>query len=105
MDTQTVSEGKTIAIISYITLVGTLIAYLMNNDKKNEFAKFHIGQALRAGIAGIVCSFIGTILVMMTGIGIFSYLGYAGLVFAILGLMNVINGKAEKLPIIGTMGE
>lgn len=105
MDANTIKEGKTIAIISYITLIGTLIAYFMNNDKKNEFAKFHIGQALRAGIAGFVLSIAGTMLVMITGVGIFSYLGYAGLVFAILGLLNVVNGKAEKLPYIGSIGE
>ena len=30
MDQQTVQEGKTIAIISYITLIGTVIAFVMN---------------------------------------------------------------------------
>ncbi len=104
MDQQTKEEGKTMAIISYITLIGTLIAFIMNNDKKNEFAKFHIGQALRAGIAGILISVIGTILVMVTGIGIFSILGYAGWIFLILGIMNAAGLKVAKLPIIGSIG-
>ncbi len=34
--------GKNIAIIAYITFIGTIIAYIMNTDKKHEFAKFHI---------------------------------------------------------------
>lgn len=34
--------GKNIAIIAYITFIGTIIAYIMNMDKKHEFAKFHI---------------------------------------------------------------
>jgi len=45
MEQSTIDEGKTIAIISYLTLIGLLIAFIMNNDKKNEFAKFHIGQS------------------------------------------------------------
>lgn len=104
MDQSTIEEGKTIAIISYITLIGTLIAYLMNNDKKNEFAKFHIGQALRAWLAGIVVSILSVILVSMTGIGLFGYLTYTGLVLAILGLINAMNGKMEKIPLVGDIG-
>jgi uncharacterized membrane protein len=34
--------GKGIEVISYITFVGTIIAYIMNIDHKYEFAKFHI---------------------------------------------------------------
>jgi uncharacterized membrane protein len=104
MDQSTIDEGKTIAIISYVTLLGTLIAYFMNKDKNNEFAKFHIGQALRAWLAGIVISIIGTVLVMVTGIGILGYLSYAGMILAILGLINAVNGKTEKIPLVGNIG-
>ncbi len=104
MDQSTIEEGKTIAIISYVTLLGTLIAYFMNKDKNNEFAKFHIGQALRAWLAGIVISIIGTVLVMVTGIGILGYLSYAGMILAILGLINAVNGKTEKIPLVGNIG-
>ncbi|MBV1924324.1 MAG: hypothetical protein KUG68_09900 [Flavobacteriaceae bacterium] len=34
--------GKNIAIIAYITFIGTVIAYIMNVDHKHEFANFHI---------------------------------------------------------------
>lgn len=104
MEQSTIDEGKTIAIIAYVTLIGTLIAWFMNKDKNNEFAKFHIGQALRAWIAGIVISIIATILVMVTGMGVLSYLTYAGWVLAILGLINAINGKMEKIPLVGDIG-
>ena len=36
------SEAKNIAIIAYITFIGTLIAYFMNREKKFEFATKHI---------------------------------------------------------------
>lgn len=101
MDQSTIDQGKTMAIIAYITLIGTLIAYLMNNDKKNAFASFHIGQALRAWIAGIVISFAATILVMITGITALSYLSWAGWILAILGLINAANGKVAKVPLVG----
>lgn len=105
MDQQTIDEGKTIAIISYITLIGTFVAYLMNNNKKNAFAKFHIGQALRAWITGIVMSIIANILVNITDMGFLSYLSYTGLVLAIIGLVNAMNGEVKKIPIVGEIGE
>lgn len=104
MDQNTIDQGKTIAIISYITLIGTLVAYLMNNDKKNEFVKFHIGQALRAWLTGIVVTIVANILVSMTGVSILGYLSYTGLVLAILGIMNAANGKVEKIPLVGDIG-
>ncbi len=104
MEQSTIDEGKTMAIIAYVTLLGTLIAWFMNKDKNNEFAKFHIGQALRAWIAGLIISIAATILVMITGMSVLSYLSYAGWVLAILGLINAANGKMEKVPLVGDIG-
>lgn len=42
----TVEEGKTIAIVSHLSIIGTIIAIVMNGDKKNTFATFHIRQTL-----------------------------------------------------------
>ena len=50
MNNQTVQEGKTVAIISYITWIGTLIAFIMNNDKRNSFAAFRIRQMIGLSI-------------------------------------------------------
>ncbi len=104
MEQSTIDEGKTMAIIAYVTLIGTLIAWFMNKDKNNAFAKFHIGQALRAWIAGIIISIIASILVMITGVGVLGYLTYAGWVLAILGLINAVNGKMDKVPLVGDIG-
>lgn len=104
MEQSTVDEGKTMAIIAYVTVIGLIVAYFMNNSKNNEFAKFHIGQSLRIFILGIIIAIVVNILVSITGIGILSYLSYIPLVLIILGIMNAVNGKAEPLPIIGTIG-
>ncbi|WP_340063077.1 hypothetical protein [Ascidiimonas aurantiaca] len=46
MENVTYKEGRTTAIISYITIIGCLIALFMNLEPKNPFARFHIRQAL-----------------------------------------------------------
>lgn len=38
-------KGKTAAIISYMTIIGSLIAISMNTEPKHEFARFHTRQA------------------------------------------------------------
>ncbi len=105
MNQHTIDEGKTMAIISYIfTPIGLLIAYLMNNDKKNAFAQFHIGQSVRLAILGAANYALDRILPhSMDFISTIISLGI--LVFMILGIVNAANGNTKKLPIIGAIGE
>jgi len=92
-------QGKDIALISYLTLIGLIIAFVVNNDKKHEFTKFHIRQSLGLFLTAIALSFISIIpilgwLVWIVGIFLLLYLW-------IKGLLNAINGKQEVLPILG----
>lgn len=97
MENTTVSEGKTIAIISYITWIGTLIAFIMNNEKKNSFASFHIRQM----IGLIILQFIGALIRGFVN----GYLGYAIWVFAlvlwIIGIIGAVQGEEKKVPLLG----
>ena len=105
MDQTTKEAGKTMAIISYVTLIGTLIAYFSNQgDKKNEFVSFHIGQAVRIWILSFIISIAVFVLIMVTGISALSYLSYVPWILAVLGAMNANSLKAEPVPVIGTIG-
>lgn len=103
MNQQTISEGKTMAVISYITVFGLLIAFLVNSSKNNEFTKYHIGQSVRLVLLGIanyiLSAFIPDTLGMITMI-----VGLGILVLMVLGIINAANGKAVPLPLIGTIG-
>lgn len=92
-------QGKNMAIISYITLIGLIIAFVMNNDKKNPFASFHIKQSLGLALTGLVLGIIGIIPILGWIINI---LGIFVLLFMwIKGLLNAINGKDTPVPILG----
>ncbi len=104
MEQSVKEEGKTMAIIAYITWIGLLIAFIMNNGKNNEFAKFHIGQSVRVAILGIANTIIAQFL--PSGLGIIStVVSILVLILWILGIINAINLKDEPLPVIGTIGE
>lgn len=92
-------DGKTIAIISYLTLIGLVVAFVMNSEKKNNYAKFHIRQSLGIMLTSLATMFVSWIPFIGWLIGIFSFLFL--LFLWITGLMNALNGKEKVLPILG----
>ena len=100
MKNQTVEEGKTTAIISYITFIGTFIAYLMNNSKKNSFASFHIRQMIGLAIFGFINQYvIAKILGGTTGMIIAVLL----FVLWVIGFIGAIKGEEKRVPVLGDL--
>lgn len=97
MDQNIIEEGKTTAIISYITFIGLIIAFIMNNDKKNPFASFHIRQMTGLVLLGLLNSFIigrfSGSLSLIISIGL--------LVLWLIGLIGAAQGEMKKIPILG----
>ena len=98
MQNQTVQDGKMIAIISYITVIGTLIAFIMNQNKHNYFAAFHIRQAIGIFTVGLLVNFISRytnidFLDTILGIGVF--------ILWIIGLIGAIKGEEKLVPLLG----
>ena len=89
------NEGKTIAIISYITWVGWIIALVMNMEKKNDFAKFHIRQTLLL--------MLGSLLVWIPLIG--WIWGIFLFILWIIGLIAAINGEKKEVPVLGHLAQ
>ena len=93
-------EGKKIAIISYITIFGAVIAMVMNNEKKHHFASFHIRQSL-----GVILTFfalgypVGTFdSWMVTGpFYIFFF------VLWLYGFLGALQGKMNLIPLLGNL--
>lgn len=92
------NDGKLAAIVAYLTLIGTIIAYFINNDSKNPFASFHIRQALGIHITfymlGLIVSWFDTWLVSAPFyLFIIVLWGY--------GLINAIQGETNEVPLLG----
>lgn len=93
------SDNKNIAIIAYITIIGLIIAYVMNNEKKDAFASFHIKQSTGLALTGLALGMIGMIPILGWIINI---LGIFVLLYMwIVGIMNAVNGKESVVPILG----
>lgn len=96
-------DAKTVAVIAYLTIIGLVIAFVMNNDKKDAFATYHIKQSLGLTIFSFGLFIIG----MLPILGwIISFLGSIFLlVLWIMGLINAINNKKEPVPLLGVYFE
>lgn len=92
-------EGKSTATIAYITLIGLIVAFVQNAEKKNTYANYHIRQSLGLMCTGIALFVIG--LIPFLG-WMIAFLGTIALVVLwIRGLMNAINGKQQPIPVLG----
>lgn len=91
--------GKDIAIISYITIIGLIIAFVMNSDKKEPFAYYHIRQVTGLAVTALALWVIGIIPILGWLVVILGSICL--LIMWIMGLINAINGKEEPVPILG----
>ena len=94
----TVSEGKQNAIISYITIIGTIIAMVQNNEIKNPFASFHIRQAL-----GIILTFfaLGYPVSGFDSWAISSAFYVFFFILWIYGFIGALGGQMNLIPLLG----
>ena len=92
-------EGKNIAVISYITIIGLIIAFVINTNKKDDFAAYHIKQSIGLAATGIALGLVG----MVPLIGwIINILGIFVLLYMwVIGLMNALNKKESPVPFLG----
>ncbi len=93
------NQGKNIAIIAYITIIGLIIAFMMNSDKKDKYASYHIKQSLGIAASALALTVIGIIPILGW---IISFLGFFFILFLwVMGLINAINGKEKPVPLVG----
>ncbi len=92
-------DPKTVAMIAYLTFIGTIIAIVVNNNNKDEFASFHIRQAL--GL--VLCMVVLQVLWLIPFLGWIAFPIVALIVFIlwIIGFMAALNGQEKVVPILG----
>ena len=92
-------QKNTIAIVAYLTVIGLIAAFIMNNDKQNEFGTYHIRQSLGLCVTALALAVVGMIPILGW---IANVIGFFVLLFMwVMGLMKAINGKKEPVPLLG----
>ncbi len=100
-------DQKTIAWVSYITIIGWIIALVSYNGsvEKSSLARFHLRQSL-----GLILTSIAIYIVQMFAIFIVGFLAllfnllFLGLlVLWIIGLIAAVNGEEKPVPLVGDL--
>jgi len=84
--------AKTLSILSYITLIGWLVAIVLHGSHKSDFTRFHLRQSL-----GLIIT--GALLVLIPLIG--WLLNIVVLLIWIHAFYHVVQGHMIKVPLLG----
>jgi uncharacterized membrane protein len=103
LNVTTTSEDKTVAILSYITLIGFIIAIVLHGSKKTRLGAFHLRQALGILLTGIACGVAQVILAFIPILGWLAILAIwvSLLLIWIFGLIAAAKGECKPAPVIG----
>lgn len=111
MDNTTHPKGKWLAVYAYATSIFLFVhllvfialfgvAVILNNEKKQSFASFHLRQM--AGILAV--SIAVSIFADLIPIGIFPILLTGFLVLlALLGMISALRNQQDQLPLVGNL--
>ncbi len=102
-DQNDIQQNRVMGVLSYL---GILVLIPLFAARESPFARFHCNQGIVLALAEVILSFairifgrlplVGWIIRLVGGLG-----GLALFVFAIMGIVNAINGKAKELPLVG----
>ena len=99
-------DKKTLSIVSYITIIGWVIAFIIYNGKteKSSLEKFHLEQSLGLGILGVLNSIASIIVVPIVPsiYFVFTIISVAIFVLWILGIVNASKEEETPVPLVGT---
>lgn len=92
-------ENNTPAIVAYITIIGSIVALLMNNEeKKTEFNSFHIRQGLGINLSFHLFSyFIGYF--DSWAVSTAYYILILGML--VIGFIGAVNHEKKLVPGVG----
>ena len=98
------NNGKTVAIVSYITLIGWIVALIIHSDKKTSLGAYHLRQSLGLMILGLAVGILRFILSMLPFGGVIAMaLAFGMLALWLFGIINAANGEEKPMPVVGGM--
>ncbi|UWX61781.1 DUF4870 domain-containing protein [Chryseobacterium oranimense] len=99
-------NNKTLSIVSYITLIGWLIAYFSGKENADSLLKYHLKQSL--GLLIVIIFFniaLGILISIVPALSLLSLIGFVFIALLIIGIINAANEVKKPLPLIGKMFE
>ncbi|WP_293883412.1 MULTISPECIES: DUF4870 domain-containing protein [unclassified Sphingobacterium] len=100
--------SKTASILSYITIIGWLIAYVKRNDitPKNDLVTYHLKQGFGLFITTVIFNFsMWFVLLLVPSLYFINFIGIVLFILFIIGVINAAGEVKKPLPLIGKLFE
>lgn len=97
-----IEKGKTNALVAYLTIIGCIIAIVMNSDheKKSNFASFHIRQALGLILLFFALGYpVGAFDSWMVSSAFYIFF----FILWVYGFIGAVTGKTNLVPLLGPL--
>lgn len=95
-------NGRTVAVLSYFTFVGWIIALILHTSNKTSLGAFHQRQMLGLMLLVVIIYILGYPLVHVAyGSLVVSVLNLGLLVFWLMGVISAVGGKQKPIPLVG----
>jgi uncharacterized membrane protein len=94
-------KGKNTAIVGYLTIIGAIIALLMNQEEnRSEFASFHIRQAFGIFLTLFLLGYpIGYFDSWMVSVAFWIFI----FILWSYGFLTCLNNETKKVPFLGEL--
>lgn len=97
------TEDRTVAIVSYLTIIGFIVAIILHSNKKTALGSYHLRQCLGLIVTAIALSIAGMVLAFIPILGwlavLAAWVGF--LVLWVMGLIAAAGGQQKPLPVVG----
>lgn len=97
------TEDKTVAIVSYLTIIGFIVAVVLHGNKKTALGSFHLRQTLGLLVTAVACwvgnmllafiPILGWITILLVWLGLFA--------LWLIGFIGAASGKMTPVPVLG----
>jgi len=96
-----IEKGKQTAIVSYLTIIGSVIAIFMNQEEnRSEFASFHIRQALGIFLTFFLLGYpIGYFDNWMVSASFWIFI----FILWVYGFITCLNNETKMVPFLGAI--
>ncbi|MGJ1323418.1 hypothetical protein ACR780_12050 [Sphingobacterium faecium] len=95
------NNGKTVALIAYLTIIGLIAAVIMNNKNATSLGRFHIRQSIGITVTAMAVGLLRYVPLVGNIVGLI--IGIVILVALILSILSAVKGEEQELPFIGNL--
>jgi uncharacterized membrane protein len=93
------TQDKTVAILSYITILGFIAAIFMHQNHKTALGAFHLRQMLGMVVTAIAGAVVGVVPIL--GWIVWFFVVLVLFVFWVMGLLSAVKGEMRPVPVLG----